>query len=155
MIANRSVPTDSVLPHVVYDDPSGAVDWLSTNFGFVEQYRASGDDGRTHVAQLRLGQAYVMIRGSAEGAGSPARLGFFNQSLTVFLEDVEAHFAQIILRELRVTEDLNDTAYGERQYGVLDVEGHRWLFSQHIRDVDPSAWATTPSDASSRSPHAI
>jgi uncharacterized glyoxalase superfamily protein PhnB len=27
--------------------------------------------------------------------------------------------------------------YGEKQYGVEDLEGHRWLFSQHVRDVSP------------------
>jgi uncharacterized glyoxalase superfamily protein PhnB len=30
--------------------------------------------------------------------------------------------------------------YGEKQYGVEDLEGHRWLFSQHVRDVSPEEW---------------
>jgi uncharacterized glyoxalase superfamily protein PhnB len=40
-------------------------------------------------------------------------------------------------------EDLHETAYGERQYGVEDLEGHHWLFSRHARDVDPAEWGAT------------
>jgi hypothetical protein len=42
--------------------------------------------------------------------------------------------------EATIFEDLNETIYGERQYGVEDLGGHRWLFSQHVRDADPAEW---------------
>jgi hypothetical protein len=37
-------------------------------------------------------------------------------------------------------EELHETEYGERQYGVEDIEGHRWLFAKHARDVSPEEW---------------
>jgi hypothetical protein len=43
-------------------------------------------------AQIYRGEAYVMIRARTEGA-SPAELGFGTQSLTVFVEDVDGHYA--------------------------------------------------------------
>jgi hypothetical protein len=30
--------------------------------------------------------------------------------------------------------------YGERQYGVEDLDGHLWLFSRHARDLSPDEW---------------
>ena len=39
MQRNRSVPTDSVLPHVVYRDLAKAIEWLTETFGYVENYR--------------------------------------------------------------------------------------------------------------------
>ena len=39
MISNRSVPTDTVLPHVVYPDVAKGIDWLTKTFGFTEHYR--------------------------------------------------------------------------------------------------------------------
>ena len=33
-----------------------------------------------------------------------------------------------------------DYPYGERQYTVEDLGGHRWTFSQTIADVDPKTW---------------
>src|ERR1700733_8724529 len=39
VISNRSVPTDAVLPHIVYRDVEQAISWLSRALGFVERYR--------------------------------------------------------------------------------------------------------------------
>jgi hypothetical protein len=33
-----------------------------------------------------------------------------------------------------------DYPYGERQYADEDHGGHRWTFSQTVRDVDPDEW---------------
>ncbi|MGH3190287.1 MAG: hypothetical protein ACRDPY_03350 [Streptosporangiaceae bacterium] len=41
--------------------------------------------------------------------------------------------------------------YGERQYGVLDLDGHHWLSAAHARDVSPAEWgATVTSDVRMR-----
>lgn len=39
MILNRSVPADTVLPHLVYRDVEAAIAWLEKAFGFFEHYR--------------------------------------------------------------------------------------------------------------------
>ena len=43
----------------------------------------------------------------------------------------------------RIVEDLNETMYGEMQFGVEDLDGHHWLFSRHARDVAPEDWGAT------------
>ncbi len=73
-------------------------------------------------AQLHLGRAYIMLR-RREGP-TPAELGFGTQSLTIFVDDVDAHFAQAKAAGAEMVEELHETMYGERQYGVLDLEGH-------------------------------
>lgn len=60
----------------------------------------------------------------------------------MFVEDVGAHHARTKAAGAQITEELGETVYGERQYGVRDLEGHDWLFSQHSRDVDPATFAT-------------
>ena len=50
------------------------------------------------------------------------------QSLTVFVEDVNAHFEKAKSAGAKIVEELHETVYGERQYGVEDLEGHHWLF---------------------------
>jgi uncharacterized glyoxalase superfamily protein PhnB len=37
--------------------------------------------------------------------------------------------------------------YGELQYGAEDLDGHRWLFSRHARDVNPADWGATVAHA--------
>ena len=135
---NRSVPVDLVLPHVFYDDVAAAIGWLGRVFGLEEHYRygepAAG-------AQLRLGKAVVMLsEAQRPGRSTPARSGLQTQMLTIFVDDVDAHFAKAKAGGAEIVEELNEPIYGERQYVARDPEGHSWLFSQHVRDVDPREW---------------
>jgi uncharacterized glyoxalase superfamily protein PhnB len=140
MMKNRSVPTDIILPHLVYRDVAQATEWLVRVFGFVEHYHYCGDGGEISGAQLCLGEAWIMISGPRPGRTSPAELGASTQSLTVFVPDVDAHFANTKEAGAKIVEDLNETVYGERQYGVEDLDGHLWLFSRHARDLSPDEW---------------
>lgn len=40
----------------------------------------------------------------------------------------------------KITEAPHETCYGEFQYGAEDLDGHRWLFSRHARDLSPDEW---------------
>lgn len=133
---NRSVPVDTVLPHIIYRNLPAAMEWLSNVFGFREHYRYGEPNG----AQMHLGNAYIMVRstrpGDATGKPGPEQTA----SLTVFVDDVEAQFRQAKSAGAKIVEELHEVMYGEKQYGVEDLEGHRWLFSQHVRDVSPEEW---------------
>jgi uncharacterized glyoxalase superfamily protein PhnB len=136
MTKNRSVPTDTVLPHIAYPDVAEAAAWLGRVFGFVEQYRCGGP---VSGVQVSAGRATIQLR-NARGGKSPAQLGYGTQSLTVFVDDVGAHFARSKAEGARIVEELHETVYGEQQYGVEYLDGHHWLFSQHARDVAPEEW---------------
>jgi uncharacterized glyoxalase superfamily protein PhnB len=140
VVKNRSVPTDTVLPHIVYDDVTEALAWLTAVFGFTEYYRYGEP---VSGAQMYLGNAHMMINSAGEGSATPAKVGRLTQSLTVFLEDVDAHYERTRAAGARIVEELHETCYGERQYGVKDLAGHHWLFSQHARDVSPEEWGAT------------
>ena len=92
---------------------------------------------------MRLGAACIMLKGPQQGTMSPAQLGYRTQSLTIFLDNVEAHYAHTKRSGADILEELHETIYGERQYVAQDLEGHHWLFSQHIRDVNPFDWGAT------------
>ena len=139
---NRSVPADILLPHIVYENVPAAIEWLTRVFGFQEHYRYGDQpDG----AQLHLGDAYIMVRSARGPQKSPASLGYGTQSLTVFIDDVDAQFHRVKAGGAKIVEELNDTFYGEHQFGVEDLEGHHWLFASHAEDVPPEQWATVTS----------
>lgn len=140
MIKNRSVPADTVLPHITYTNLPLAIEWMAAIFGFVEHYRYGNP---VQGAQMHLGKAFVMANSARPGQSSPAALGSATQSVTVFVEDVEAHYAHSVAAGAKIVEDLHETPYGELQYGVEDLEGHHWLFARHARDVSPDAWGAT------------
>ena len=143
MTSNRSVPTDTLLPHIVYPDVAEAIDWLTQTFGFTEHYRYGEPGGRVDGAQMHLGDAWIMLNSARPGSASPAQVGCDTQSLTVFVDDVDAHFERAKSAGAKIVEHLHETEYGERQYGVVDLEGHHWLFSRHARDVSPDDWGAT------------
>jgi uncharacterized glyoxalase superfamily protein PhnB len=144
MVKNRSVPADVILPHLTYRDVAEAIAWLTRVFGFTEHYRYGEPGGEVQGAQMRLGDAWIMLNSVRPGRATPAQAGLHTQSLTVFVEDVDAHYERARSAGARIEEPLHETAYGERQYGVEDLEGHSWLFSRHARDVAPGEWGAIP-----------
>ena len=64
----------TVFPALVYDDPSAAIDFLTTAFG-AEQHAVYGEDGAVRHAELSLGNGLVMFsaaRPDTQPAGGAA-----------------------------------------------------------------------------------
>jgi uncharacterized glyoxalase superfamily protein PhnB len=137
------VPPDTVLPHITYENVADALAWLTTTFGFTEHFRYGQPGGPVQGAQMYLGGAWVMLASARPGRASPRQAGHGTQSVTVFVDDVDAHFHKAKSAGAKIVEELHETAYGERQYGAEDLEGHHWLFSKHVRDVSPDEWGAT------------
>lgn len=137
MMRNRSVPVDTVLPHITYKDLPRTIEWLASTFGFVEHYRYGEP---LSGAQMHLGNAWLMVKAAKSEQKNPAELGYGTQCLTIFLDNVEDHYAHVRASGAKIVEELHETVYGELQYGVRDLEGHLWLFSRHAHDVDPAEW---------------
>ncbi len=134
---NRSVPADIVVPHVVYQDLEKAIAWLSAAFGFTEHFRYGEP---ISGAQLLLGRACIMAHDPRPGSASPAACGCRTQSLTIFVEEVDAHYERAKAAGAKIVEEPHETVYGEYQCAAEDLEGHLWIFSRHARDLDPREW---------------
>jgi uncharacterized glyoxalase superfamily protein PhnB len=52
--------------------------------------------------------------------------------------DVDGHYENAKRSGVRIVNSPIDYPYGERQYTVEDLGGHRWAFSETITDVEPS-----------------
>jgi uncharacterized glyoxalase superfamily protein PhnB len=137
MLHNRSVPIETLLPHISYKHLAEAIEWLGVAFGFAEHFRY-GDP--VAGAQLQLGNAWIMVYTARPGQTSPMEAGSMTQYLTVFIEDVDGHFRRALAAGASIVEEPHETVYGEYQYAADDPEGHRWLFSRHARDCDPTDW---------------
>jgi uncharacterized glyoxalase superfamily protein PhnB len=99
---------------------------------------------------MRAGNAYIMLKQAPDGQATPKELGFGTQSLTIFIQDIELHYAKAKSAGVTIVEDLHETVYGELQYVAEDLDGHHWLFSRHARDLSPEHWGATVSRAATR-----
>ena len=137
MADNRSIPTHGVLPHLACADVEKSIAWLTSVFDFKEHYRY-GDPAAG--AQMYAANALIMLTRTKPGVDTPLNAGVGTQSLTLFLDDVRPQFERVKAAGAKIVEDLNETIYGELQFGVEDLDGHRWLFAQHVRDLAPTDW---------------
>jgi uncharacterized glyoxalase superfamily protein PhnB len=141
---NRSLPVETVLPHVDCQSVPEAIAWLSRVFGFREHYRY-GEPGNESGAQVFAGRACIMLK-QARGNTLPAELGFGTQSLTIFIDDIEAHYEHAKAAGATIVEEPQETVYGEFQYAALDLNGHHWQFSHHAKDLAPQDWGAQVAD---------
>ncbi|HKW58045.1 MAG TPA: VOC family protein [Candidatus Acidoferrum sp.] len=146
---NQSVPTKTMLAHVVYGDVAEAAAWLTKAFGFTEHYRY-GDSNRPSGMQMYLGSAVIMLQQPREGSQSPKELGAETQSLTIFVEDVEGICRRAKAAGAKIVEEPHETEYGEFQCAAVDLDGHHWLFARHAKDVSPKAWGATLANGTAR-----
>jgi uncharacterized glyoxalase superfamily protein PhnB len=129
MIANRSVPSSTVIPELPYDDVPAASEWICRAFGFKERLRI-GD----HRAQLVFGDGAVILTSrGATGHGA----------VLMRVADADRHHEQAKRSGAKILQPPMDHPYGERQYSAEDIGGHVWTFSQSIADVDPASWGGT------------
>jgi uncharacterized glyoxalase superfamily protein PhnB len=142
MKRNRSIPPSSVIPVLVYPDVRDAVAWLTAAFGFVEHTRI----GEDHRAQMGIGSDApngglgAMIVADARGEQQPPRDGLVSHVIKVRVEDVDARFERARVHGAIVVEPPTDQEYGERECTIEDIGGHRWQFTETLRDVAPEEY---------------
>lgn len=140
MLSNRSMPPGTIIPVLAYHDVGVAVAWLCETFGFKERLRIGN-----HRSQLVFGEASVVVVAQSGGdspasAEKPSRQGEATHSIMVRVADVAGHYERARRKTVRILSSPETYPYGERQYTVEDLGGHRWTFTQSVVDVAPETW---------------
>jgi uncharacterized glyoxalase superfamily protein PhnB len=136
MIANRSIPSPTVIPVLVYPDVRAAVVWLTQAFGFVERVRI----GEDHRSQMRIGDDGAVIVADARREHQPPQPDTVTHVIKVRVPDVDAQLERARAHGAKVLQEPIEYEYGERECTVEDLGGHRWQFTQTMRDVAPEEW---------------
>ena len=89
-------------------------------------------------AELSHHDSIVMLANVVPDMGhkSPQDLTGSAHALCVYVDDVDAHFAQAKAAGAEIVSEPEDQFYGDRTYRTNDPEGHQWNFHQHVEDVD-------------------
>jgi uncharacterized glyoxalase superfamily protein PhnB len=126
---------------VHYQDPKAALAWLERAFGFEVTMAIEGPPEAPEMCHYEMsasGRGRIMIGAQwEEWVKSPKSLGGANtQVVHVMLDgDVDAHCARARAAGAQIIAEPSEQFYGDRTYRVADLEGHRWTFSVHVRDV--------------------
>jgi uncharacterized glyoxalase superfamily protein PhnB len=148
MNKNRSAAPGPVVPVLVYDDVGRAIKWLCETFGFVERFQY-GSEGSPSGAQLAVGDGSVFLTSSRLGQ-SPnwtdqavlrtPRLNEITHGVCVHIEDVDSLYQCIKQSDARIFSAPETHPFGERQFTVEDIGGHRWTFTQSVANIAPEDW---------------
>ena len=139
MPANPPEGMPRMIPYLFYKDLPGALDWLAKAFGLETRMSMPGPDGEIMHAEMQLADAVIMMGPASDerGSRSPSELPGVNQSLYVYVDDVDAHFQQAKAAGAVIMSEPEDMFWGDRMYYAQDFEGHHWNFAEHVKDVPP------------------
>lgn len=137
-MANAAFPRPPFIPSLSYKDPRAALDWLERAFGFEMSGVFTDSEGKIAHAEMMHDGGVVMIGAEWEGwTKSPASVGGVNTQRTHVRinRDIDGHCERARAAGAEIVMGPGDAFYGDRTYVALDLEGHRWTFSQPVRDV--------------------
>jgi len=123
------MPPGPVIPELPYADVPAAARWLCNAFGFTERLRIG-----SHRIQLHVGAGSMVV------VEKDKDVSVAGSRVMVPVNDVDAHYAKAQAAGAHVVSEPTTYPYGERQYSVLDIGGHRWTFTQSVADSDPASW---------------
>ena len=139
MVPNPPADMPRITPHLFYDDVATALDWLVKAFGFEVRLRMTNKEGGVVHGELELADSLIMLGLAAENDTweSPrSRNGRITQRLYIFVDNIDGHYERAKNAGAKILAPPADQFWGDRVYECTDLEGHRWKFAQHFRDVD-------------------
>jgi uncharacterized glyoxalase superfamily protein PhnB len=132
----RRRPT--IVPQLPYEDIRAALSFLERAFGFREitTSRMVRADGVILHSYVEFGDSMIGIGSQgAHGAVSPKSAGSASQYISVYVDDIDAHYERALAAGAQIDRGPHDHAREYRVYEALDIEGHRWRFLQWLREV--------------------
>ncbi len=134
MSISTKATSTAVIPILVYDDIEAAHDFLVGIFGLTSGGLHRLDDGTVVHGEVRNGDAPIWLhRVTTElEMDSPRHAAMSQGGLSVRVPDVDAHYDRVKASGAQTESVPRDQDYGLREYGVRDLENHRWWFSSAL-----------------------
>jgi PhnB protein len=129
----------SVTPYLIVKGGANAIEFYKKAFGATEIMRFEGPGGALGHAEIRIGNAPVMLADEYPDMGfrSPQTLGGAGVSLMVYVEQVDAVFQRAIAAGAKELRTVQNQFYGDRSGTLQDPFGHVWTISTHVEDIAP------------------
>lgn len=137
MVQNPPPGFPRLTVYLLYRDLESALGFLRRAFGFEETMRIPGPGGAPSHAEMKTGDAVLMLGCPGAGYRNPKDLGQHTHYTHVYVDGVDAHCVRARAAGAKILDEPADQPYGDRRYLAEDPEGHRWAFAEHVRDVSP------------------
>lgn len=125
----------SITPYLLVSDVDAPLGFLQAAFGATIIRTNKLPSGESMHAEIEIGNGRAMF-GLARGDFSPTPSGLY-----LYVENVDAVYAQAIAAGGTSLYAPVDMFYGDRSGGVLDPAGNSWWIATHIEDLSPEELA--------------
>ncbi len=133
------IPTDRprLSAYLTVRDGAAAIAYYQHVFGAVEEDRFAEPNGKVGHADLRIGDATLMLSDEYPdyGARSPDTIGGSPVMLHLYVEDADAVVARAVEAGARLDAPVEDQFYGDRGGKITDPFGHRWWIASRKEEV--------------------
>ncbi|MFI7636703.1 VOC family protein [Nonomuraea sp. NPDC049400] len=130
----------TVTPWIIGHDTAGLIDYLKTAFDAVELARVTDDEGRIGHAEVRIGDAVVMM------FDAPPHWPSTPAFLRLYVPDADAaHRRAVEVGGASVTE-VTHLFWGDRVGRVRDPFGNLWWIQSRVEEVSPEEMERRMSD---------
>lgn len=127
----------SVTPYLMIKGASEAIEFYKQAFDATEMFRLVAPNGRVGHAEIKIGDSSLMLADPCQECEfrSPQSLGGSTVALHVYVEDVDAQFAQAVSAGAKVVKPVEDQFYGDRTGTLEDPFGHIWFLATHKEEL--------------------
>ncbi len=127
----------SVTPYLIYKNAKAAIEFYKHAFNAVHTILLEGPGGTVAHAEILIGNSHVMLADESPefGAISAETLGGSAVHMMIYVEDVDAAFAQAVAAGGTELHPLKDQFYGDRTGTIQDPFGYQWTLATHIEDI--------------------
>jgi len=129
--------------YLAVEDAAKAIDFYKEAFGAEETIRMPGPDGKVAHAELQIGDSKLMLSDPfpQSNVRPPSERGGSTSSVFMYVDDVDATFAQAQQAGATVVSELEDMFWGDRFGTVADPFGHVWAMATHKEDLSEEEMA--------------
>jgi PhnB protein len=127
----------SVTPYLMIKGASEAIEFYKRAFDATELFRLDAPNGMVGHAEIKIGDTSLMLADPCEEGAfrSPQSLGGSSVALHLYVEYVDAQFAQAVNAGAKVVKPVQDQFYGDRTGTLEDPFGHIWFLATHKEDL--------------------
>ena len=127
----------TITPHLVCAGAADAIEFYKKAFNAIEIHRMPGPGGKLMHGAVRIGDSMVMLADEFPEWGSkgPKILGGTPVTVHMYVDDVDAVFAQAVAAGATPAMPVADMFWGDRYGMLIDPFGHSWSVATHIKDM--------------------
>jgi PhnB protein len=136
---NVSKTVQQVFPYLIVRNAEAAIDFYKRVFDAEETMRLAEPSGRVGHAEIKLGDAMVMLAEEHPEIGmlSPLAANTTSSFLHLHVADVDGMTQRAADAGAKIISPPKTQFYGERSAKIQDPFGHVWMLGQHIEEVSP------------------